>query len=407
MRALFSGVTGIRSHQVRMDVIGNNIANVNTTAFKSSRVSFQDVFSQTMSAGSAQTTPQQVGLGVGLASTDLNLAAGSFQMTGRDMDLAIEGNGMFILKDGNGGQAAYTRAGNFDWDSRGFLVNPATGQQVQGWMADANGNFGNADAGSIGSIQVVKGGVTLAQKSAASTIGGNLDAGAAISGTPYTTTMTAYDSLGRPQTVALTFTKTADNNWSWSASGPAGASVTGSGTLAFGTDGTLQAASRTGSVSLSPAGAAAQTISLDFANVTQAFAGTSGSSVLVRKIDGAPMGTLESVSMDETGLVSGVYSNGFRRPLAQLATADFTNPAGLLKAGSSSFVESASSGAALVGKPATGSRGRLVPGNLEMSNVDLSTEFTQMIVTQRGFQANTKTISTADEMLQDLVNLRR
>jgi flagellar hook protein FlgE len=414
MRALFSAVTGIRSHQVRMDVIGNNIANVNTNGFKSSRVTFQDVFSQTLSAGSAATTPQQVGLGVGIGSTDLNQGAGSMQMTGRDLDLAIEGNGMFVLRSG-AGENIYTRVGNFDWDSQGYLVNPATGDRVQGWTANADGTFGTLDSGSLGNIQVERGSVAMAQMTTNASLGGNLDAGAAA-GSVVRTSVTGYDSLGRPQSIILEFTKgDTDNSWTWSvpdattdpAATGTGPTFTGSGDLTFTTLGTLEPASRAGEITMTAPGAEDQTITLDLSGITQAYAGLNGSDVQVRQANGSPMGVLESVSVDASGQVFGIFSSGYRRPLAQLSMATFSNPDGLLKSGGSAFSESASSGSPSIGVPNAGSRGRLVAGNLEMSNVDLSTEFTNMIMTQRGFQANTRVISTADEMLQDLVNLRR
>jgi len=389
-----------------MDVIGNNIANVNTVGFKGSRVTFQDVFSQTMSSGSASTTPQQVGLGVGIASTDLNTGAGSFQLTGRELDLAIEGNGMFILKGGDG-QRIYTRVGNFDWDSEGFLVNPGTGSRVQGWMADSSGEVASTSAVDLSDIKLIKGDVALPQPSANVTMGGNLDAGTADAGT-YQTTFTAYDSLGNPQSIVVTFTKTSANAWSWEATGPVDANVSGTGNLSFNTDGTVSTVPPTGTINMSPPGAESnQAIELDFTKVTQAYAGSAGSSVLVRKVDGYPMGVLESVTVDASGQITGVFSNGSRRVMAQVGMASFTNPAGLQKIGNSAFAESSSSGAPLMGTPNTGGRGRLVPGNLEMSNVDLSAEFTNMIVTQRGFQANTRVITASDEMLQDVVNLRR
>jgi len=411
MRALFSGVTGIRSHQVRMDVIGNNIANVNTTGFKGSRVTFQDVFSQTLSAGSARTSPQQIGLGVGVGSTDLFTGAGSFQLTGRELDLAVEGNGMFIQKNSDG-SIVYTRAGNFDWDPQGYLVNPGTGSRVQGWMANnATGAIGTTDRGSLTDIKINRGSVALAQKTSKAELTGNLNAGAAV-GDEYTTTLTAYDSLGRAQSLTITFEKTASNGWTYTVAGappdltvPSGST----GPITFNTDGTLLTPA-TGTLALTMDATDAesgQAITLDISNITQAFAGTSDSDVLVRSADGASMGVLESVSIDASGLAIGVFSNGVRRNLAQIGLANFTNPGGLLKTGASSFSESSSSGTPFVGIPSSGGRGRLVPGNLEMSNVDLSTEFTNMIMTQRGFQANTRIISSADEMLQDLVNLRR
>lgn len=418
MRALFSGVTGIRSHQVRMDVIGNNIANVNTIGFKGSRVTFQDVFSQTLSSGSAQSAPQQIGLGVGIGSTDLNQGAGSPQLTGRELDLAIEGNGMFILKGGDG-MNVYTRVGNFDWDAEGYLVNPGTGARVQGWSADINGQFGTLDGASLGPIQLLRGAVGLAQPTTVATLGGNLDAGAAAAA-EVSTTMTAYDGLGKPHSIVVKFTKGTDpSTWDWTVEGADELGLTGDGTLTFGPDGLPvdpdadpdapeTEGAFTGSFTWTPpGGTATQTISLNFGGITQGYAGSGGSSVLIRKADGYPMGSLESVSIDASGLVYGVFSNGLRRPMAQVAVANFSNVAGLLKLGTSTFGESPSSGAPMVGTPGTGGRGRLVPGNLEMSNVDLSTEFTNMIMTQRGFQASTRVISAADEMLQDLVNLRR
>lgn len=411
MRALFSGVTGIRSHQVRMDVIGNNIANVNTTGFKGSRVTFQDVFSQTMSAGSASTTPQQVGLGVAVASTDLNNSPGSFQLTGREMDLAIEGNGLFILKGGDG-QRVYTRVGNFDWDAEGFLVNPATGSRVQGWMADDTGGIASTGLADLSDIKLVKGDVDLAKMTALVSMGGNLDAGTTVSaGTDpdYVTPYTAYDSLGNPVSLTVAFKKSAGNTWDVTITAPAGRTISGgTANLTFNPDGTLLSPDpATFDVTMTMAGTDDQTMTIDVSKITQAYAGTAGSTVLARKADGAPMGVLESVSVDAAGQVTGVFSNGFRRRLGQLGMALFTNPNGLLKVGSTGFSESSSSGAPVVGTPNSGGRGRMIAGNLEMSNVDLSTEFTNMIMTQRGFQANTRIISAADEMLQDVVNLRR
>lgn len=406
MRALFSGVTGIRSHQVRMDVIGNNIANVNTTGFKASRVTFMDVFSQTMSAGSAQTTPQQVGLGAGIASTDLMTMAGSFQLTGREMDLAIEGAGFFVLKGAGTGQRIYTRAGNFDWDSQGYFVNPGTGQRVQGWTAAADGALNTADQSAVGDIQLVRGNVALARPTTYASFGQNLDAGAA-DGSTYDTAFTAYDSLGRPVPIAARFTKTAPNNWSWEYQEPGGQFTQG-GMLNFNPDGTLPTTTVDVPITINgDGGADPLTVNINMRSITQAYAGTGGSSVLIRQVDGNPMGTLESVTVDANGTIAGIYSNGTRRNLGQMAMANFNNASGLLKAGASGYAESAASGAPVVGVPGAGGRGRLVPGNLEMSNVDLSTEFTNMIMTQRGFQANTRIVSAADEMLQDLVNLRR
>ncbi|MFZ5826788.1 MAG: flagellar hook protein FlgE [Bacillota bacterium] len=430
MRALYSGVTGIRSHQMRMDVIGNNIANVNTVGFKGSRVTFSDVMSQTLSSGSALTNPMQVGLGVGVGSTDLMQDDGSFQMTGRALDLAIQGNGLFVLKDVNG-QTLYTRAGSFDWNTDGYLFNPANGMRVQGWMADpATGEIGRTDMGTLTDIRMVRGDVSLARPSTEASMKGNLDA-AATDGTLYETAFTAYDSLGRPIPVTIQFEKTA-TGWDWRFAtkytdpfDPADPATweqmtSGPDELVFNSAGKLvwdpaQTTSYIGQITISdPDGAAADIVlNIDFRSITQAYAtssdSTSGSNstVQIDKIDGSKMGILENVFIDESGVVTGRFTNGSTRVLAQIAMASFNNMAGLTKVGGSTFAESPASGTAQVGKPNTGGRGGFVPGNLEGSNVDLAAEFTNMIMTQRGFQANTKMVTTADDMLHELINLRR
>ena len=160
MRSLFSGVSGIRGHQIRMDVIGNNIANVNTTGYKSSRTTFTDVFSQTMSPGSILTNPQQIGLGVGVGSIDLLMDQGSFQMTGRMLDLAISGDGFFVVQGANQ-EVLYTRVGAFDWNPDGILYIPSLGMKVLGWMADADGNIGRTDRANMGDIRIIAGAQSL------------------------------------------------------------------------------------------------------------------------------------------------------------------------------------------------------------------------------------------------------
>ncbi|MFZ5814003.1 MAG: flagellar hook protein FlgE [Bacillota bacterium] len=432
MRSLYSGVTGIRSHQMRMDVIGNNIANVNTVGFKGSRVSFTDVMSQTLSSGSQMTNPMQIGLGVGVGSTDLITDDGSFQMTGRALDLAIQGSGLFVLK-GNDGQVLYTRAGSFDWNTDGYLFNPANGMRVQGWMADPEtGEIGRTDMGTLTDIRMVRGDVSLASPSTESTMKGNLDAAAAV-GTKYETAFTAYDSLGRPIPITLQFERTA-TGWDWRyassytplsdptdpTSEPAWETGAGATSLTFSTAGKLvfdptNPATYTGEITITdPSGAAAAiTLDIDFRAITQAYAtsndSTSGnnSTVQIDTIDGTRMGILESVFIDESGVITGRFTNGTSRVLAQIALANFNNMGGLTKVGGSTFAESPASGVPSVGRPNTGGRGGLVPGNLEGSNVDLAAEFTNMIMTQRGFQASTKLVTTADDMLQELINLRR
>jgi len=412
MRALNSAVTGIRSHQTRMDVIGNNIANVNTIGFKSGRVNFQDVFSQTLAAGSATTNPQQVGLGVGVAGIDTDMGAGSLQLTGRELDLAIEGDGFFIVKQGDG-SILYTRVGNFDWSADGFLINPSTGARVQGWPI---GPDGEVVTGNLQDIVLRKGSTAPPQPTSKATLVGNLDPTTEYKedtdGDPIptvSTTLTIYDSLGRPNTVTVSFTRTDEDDptqWEITVLDSTGKEIESEDLEFDPSTGALETASFEFEFTTEDTDEEIP-ITLDLSGLKLAYTGTGVSNVSVQSSDGAPMGTLESVAISSDGQVIGVYSNGARVAAAQIAIAAFSNPAGLLKVGNTSFSESPASGNPMVGLPNTGGRGRLVPGNLEASNVDLSMEFTNMITTQRGFQANTRVISTADEMLQELVNLRR
>jgi flagellar hook protein FlgE len=277
LRSMYSGVSGLRNHQTRLDVIGNNIANVNTIGFKSSRVTFKDLFSQTLQAATSAygdrggSNPVQVGLGMTLASIDTNHSDGSIQYTGNGTDLAIEGSGFFIIRDGS--TLMYTRAGNFDVDEEGYLVVPGSGLRVQG-------------------------------------LDPNVD--------------------GRLVDIRISTGETYD-----------------------------------------------------------------------------PVGSLQSYSIDGSGTIIGEFSNGLIQDLGQVALARFANPGGLMKVGNTAFMESNNSGIRQIGRAGTAGFGSIASSSLEMSNVDLSLEFTEMIVTQRGLQANSRIITTSDEVLQEVVNLKR
>lgn len=268
LRSLFSGVSGLRNHQTRMDVIGNNIANVNTVAYKTSQVNFKDIFSQTLQGASAPgvnrggTNPMQVGLGMALANVSVNHTQGSLQSTGKGTDLAIEGDGFFVISDGN--SKFYTRAGNFDLDADGYLVSATNGYYV-------------------------------------------------LSGD--TTLSTEDRRIQIPSDAIFT--------------------------------------------------------------------------------------------IDKTGTVSVVEEDGTLTNIGTIGLAKFNNPGGLLKTGDNMYIPSSNSGVALEGIPGANDTGTIMPGTLEMSNVDLSQEFTDMIITQRGFQANSRIITTSDEILNELVNLKR
>lgn len=407
MRSMFAGVSGLRNHQIRLDVIGNNIANVNTVGYKSSRANFQEVFYQTIrGASSAQdqrggTNPQQIGLGMSISSIDTLHTQGNLQTTGKMTDLAVQGNGFFILNQD--GQFVYTRAGTFDRDASGYLINPANGLKVMGWMADANGVFPIKDHSNLTTIQIPVGTSIPGKATTKLAYSQNLNADTAVSGT-YTTSVTVYDSLGRAHDLTMTFAKTDANSWSWTADWAGAAGAEGTGTLTFNPDGSYNT-STSGPIAFTPAGANALSITVDLSDVTQ-YAATK-STVSARERDGYPMGSLNTFTIDATGTVTGVYSNGLTQKIAQVALANFSNPGGLIKKGDSLYEDSNNSGLRQIGEPGTGSRGVISPGTLEMSNVDLSQEFTEMIVTQRGFQANSRIITTSDEMLQELVNLKR
>ncbi len=402
---MFSAISGLRAHQTKLDVTGNNIANVNTVGFKSSQTVFEDTLSQAIRNGSAPTAdsggtnPAQVGLGVKVAGITTNFGQGSTQNTGRSTDFMISGDGFFVTKAGN--ESLFTRAGSFDYDGAGNLVTP-DGAQLQGWMA-TNGAVNTN--GAIGNITVPFGQVMAPTATTKSAVTGNLSTSAvvaaagppAVEATTVQTQVTAYDSLGTAHQIAVTLTKTGPTTWSAAAS----ENGTAVGTpLAI----TFDATGRpTGTPTMTvPAGAGSFTV--DLAGLTQ-YGGKS--SLTPSGVDGNAMGTLQSISLSGDGTVMGVYSNSLREPIGKLALASFANPSGLAKAGNSSFRVGDNSGAANIGEAGAGGRGNLTSGALEMSNVDLAEEFTGLIVAQRGFQANSRVISSSDEILQDLVNLKR
>ncbi|MEL7632493.1 MULTISPECIES: flagellar hook protein FlgE [Sporomusa] len=633
MRSLFAGVSGLRNHQTRMDVIGNNIANVNTVGFKGSRVNFQDILSQTLQGASSPqgnrggTNPKQVGLGMAVASIDTIFTDGSYQPTGKQTDLAITGQGFFILADGN--QKYYTRAGNFDFDVQGNYVVPGTGLKVAGWMADSV--TGNIDStGDLTTIKIPVGEMMKAQQTNRITFGKNLSASAiktgteaerlaadaaldaakvakdladadlkaandalaianndlsaakttetkaqaaktaivaaqtamaaakaeaddlaastgtatpasvaaraktaaalaaaaeaaatpdtlsvaqalktaadalqaeaddlaastgtatpasvaALAGTAETAANTAfttadgaltlaqaalataentqtlakqtqtaaaqtaldaatavtnaseavkaaynetskvpmqvtiYDSQGNPYTINASIIKTGDNTWEFTPSGTAVnkdgvtvGTITGNpSTIAFDRFGVYDALNTmVNSLTIDPAGgpyagAGAFTVDLDFSAISQY---ASESTAKATEQNGWADGTLDGVTIDATGTIVGNFTNGMSKNLARVAMAVFNNPGGLNKAGDNLYTETNNSGIADIGTSGTGGRGEFAGGTLEMSNVDLAQQFSDMIITQRGFQANSKIITTTDEMLELLANLKR
>jgi flagellar hook protein FlgE len=407
MISIFTGVAGLQTYQRAVDVIANNIANVYTVGFKSARVSFREALSQTLRAGSeAGTNPMQIGLGVGLGSIENLMTQGNLKSTGRPTDVAILGDGYFVLGDGT--RVAYTRDGVFQLDGKNRLVSAGNGMRVLGWLADSASGTIDTTANVLPSTEIVVPiGTRLAARQTANvTYQGNLNA-SQDPATPVDTSFTIYDSLGAGHQITLSFTKSAvtPNEWSWSVASPDGASAD-TGTVTFTDRGECQTGSLDFTLTLTnPDGAAAAVpITASLTTVTQLVGATSAQAV---SQDGLPVGSLQSFSIDEMGVVTGIYSNGMSERLAQLALGGFTNPAGLTKLGNGLYEPSPNSGAAIVKPANVGSNGKLAAGFLEMSNVDLAQEFANLIVTQRAFQANSRVVTTADEMLQDVLTLKR
>lgn len=417
MRSLFAGVSGLRNHQVRMDVIGNNIANVNTVAFKSSRVTFEEAFAQILQGASRPPggannvsggrNPIQIGLGMNLGSIDMLFTQGSLETTGVDTDLAIQGDSFFVVSDG--AQRFYTRSGAFQLDAGGSLVASTNGFKVQGRMA-VNGVMTDP----IVDITLPFGQKSPARATEVAVLGGNLDA-SAVQGDTRQTSITVYDSQGGKHELTITFTRGANaNEWDYAitASGeePNTPFVNDTGTVQFDVDGTL-IGPETVDFEFTPAGfSSTQPITIQFGTAGEIdglsqFAGPS--TAVLRDQDGYTMGLLERISIDPTGTIVGAFSNGITQTLAQLVLADFNNPSGLIRTGDNMYTVSPNSGAAVLGYAGEGSQSLVTSGALEMSNVDLAQEFTNLITAQRGFQSNARVITTSDEMLQELVNLKR
>jgi flagellar hook protein FlgE len=407
MISVFTGVAGLQTYQRAVDVIANNIANVNTVGFKAARVSFAEALAQTLRVGSsAGTNPMQIGLGVGLSSIENLMTQGNLKSTGRPTDVAILGDGFFALSDGN--TVSYTRDGVLLLDGQNRLVSASNGMCILGWLADpATGEIdttSNIDPGS--EIMIPIGTRLAARQTSSVTYQGNLDA-SQDPATPVDTSFTIYDSLGAAHQISVTFTKSAvnPNEWSWAVSSPDG-TCADTGTITFTEDGECQTDSISFTLALTdPGGATANIpITASLTVVTQLVGDNSAQAV---SQDGLPVGALQSFSIDELGVVTGIYSNGMSERLAILALAGFTNPGGLSKLGSGLYAPSPNSGQPMIKPPQVGTNGTLASGFLEMSNVDLAQEFASLIVTQRAFQANSRVVTTADEMLQDVLSLKR
>jgi flagellar hook protein FlgE len=377
-----------------MDITGNNIANVNTAGFKSSQGVFEDTLSQVLkSAGAPQppnggTNPAQIGLGMRMASISTNFGQGATQATGRNTDLMVQGDGFFVVR--SGAEQLYTRSGAFSFDANGSLVSPE-GAIVRGWAATDGEIDQNKPIGDV----VLPFSTLIPPKATDSvTVAGNLPNDTPLT-SPIVTSIMTYDKQGNSKTLSVSMSRIDATNWEATISD--GTTVEGPSPIAFDP---LTGDTPTPLTIPYAAGG----LDVDISGLT----GYSGSStVAALSQTGAGMGSLQSFTIGPDGVVIGVFSNGLKQALAQVALASFSNAPGLEKVGNSNYRSSVNSGVPQLGAPGTSGRGTLQGGALEMSNVDLAQEFTNLIVAQRGFQANSKIISTSDELLQDLVNLKR
>ena len=389
LRSLYSGISGLRSHQTMLDVTGNNIANVNTAGYKASVTQFQDTLSQMTQgaagpqAGVGGTNPAQIGLGVQVAAISTNFAQGSAQATGRATDMMISGDGFFVTRLGS--ETLYTRAGSFGFDASGRLVTP-DGAIVQGWSAVGGAIVAG---GAVGDIALPQQAITPAVPTGAASVTGNLPDDAALADT-FVRDVDVYDAVGTARKLTLTFSRTATG---WDVTSVDQGGVTQTTALTF-TAGVLDPY----------APLAVDGINVDLSGLT-GYAGLT--TVSISGQDGRPAGTLDSFTLTKDGTLVGSFSNGGKETIGRIALANFVNPGGLEKAGASAYRLSSNSGAAVYGAAGSDGLGSLSAGSLEMSNVDLSQEFTNLIVAQRGFQANARIITTSDEVLQELTNLKR
>jgi flagellar hook protein FlgE len=465
LRSLFAGVSGLRNHQFRMDVIGNNIANVNTVAFKSGRVTFKEGFAQLLQGASRPpgdqggANPVQIGLGSQIGSVDQLFTQGNVETTGVNTDMAMQGNAFFVVR--KGGETYFTRSGNFQLDANGRMVSPTNGFIVQGRMAQ-DGIMNDA----ITDITLPFGQKVAARATTRVTVAGNLNSSVGVfntadpdgagplvggfgpdtravtlnNGTFTNGTIGMYDALGNKLDVKMWMWKTAANTWDWQVDSdtlPAGYSLGADTPGATGVRGqfTFDPASAlltqsaiiggpsagTGvaspTITINGPGGASVSVTVDL-GAEVAGSGVAGSlggltqfsgnaTAVLRDQDGYQSGQLQNFSIDRAGVISGAFTNGVNQTLGQIVFADFNNPAGLLRTGDNMYAVSGNSGGAVYGYALAGSQSFVTSGALEMSNVDLAQEFTSLIVAQRGFQANGRVITTSDTMLEELVNLKR
>ena len=405
LSSLYTGVSGLSANSEAMGIIGDNISNVNTVGFKSSKAVFSDLFSTVLANGS---TTRQLGRGSQLSGTLKEFSQGAFEASSNALDMALDGSGFFVVNNGQGNQ--YTRAGQFRLNDNG-LVQTVTGQTLQGQRV-TNGTVSST----VESIDLA--GVQSSPEATTSfTLGANLDSSSSATST-FTSPISIYNSVGTQVIASIQFSKVAAaNSWTYNISTSEGTLTSGaSGTVSFDNSGNLTSPVTDPSIvidySASASPALTQTLSWDLVNSSgttngklTGFAAASNNNSLVQ--DGFSTGTLVGLTTDSTGIISGLFNNGQTDKLFQVTLGDFLAPTGLQRAGANLFSETADSGQVVLGTAGTGGFGGITGQSLELSNVDLAEQFVTMIQTQQAFQASARIITTADDLMTEAVNLVR
>ncbi|MDQ7007286.1 MAG: flagellar hook protein FlgE [Acidobacteriota bacterium] len=435
--AFYTGLSGLRAHSAAINVIGNNLANVNTVGYKSGRASFADYFNVSSARLGGNGSTNQVGLGVGMIGVQQLFNQGALQPTEVETDLALQGNGFFYLKTPDG-MSTFSRAGNFSFNANGDLVDP-NGNRVQGYIEkDSQGRI--IPTGAIGDINIPVGMTAPPAVTSYFEPRFNLNSEAQVDDPntavdesepfQFSVGTSVYDSRGVEHNLTIQFVpQDSDGDgrldqWSWEARvpredlditinpGDPDYYVVDSGTMTFDGDGKM--VTPAGNISLSiPAwasGASAQTVEwrlYDSQGSALAHSYAENSAVESIAQDGYGLGRLHSLSIGPDGLVSGVFTNGQTLELAQIAIASFNNPDGLFRRGDNTYLTSVGSGQPAIGTAQTGGRGAVVARALELSNVDITEQFTSLIVAERGYQSNSRVITTADEILQETLSIKR
>jgi flagellar hook protein FlgE len=398
-------LSGLNADSTALNTIANNLSNMNTTAFKSQTTTFADLFYQQLGASGAGN-PLLAGLGVRANSTETDFARGSINTDGNSAHMAINGDGFFVVQ-ANGQPQNLTRAGNFQVDQNGFLVTQ-DGEKVLGYTAAGA-------SGSLTGLQIPVGGTNAPQATGNVSLTTSLDASAA-SGASVVAPVTIYDSLGQSHQLSITFTKSATpNQWTYSVAIPAGdftgAATATTGTVTFDSAGNLTSPSSLAGIGFAGLadGAAALNLTLNFANASgnPTLTQTVGTSSTSTSQDGHPSGTYQGFTVDPSGVLSAVYSNGNVAKVGQVALAHVNNEQALARIGGNDYQVTGASGQIQAGVAGSGGLGTLADQSLEAPNVDISAEFSNLIVAQRAFEANSKSITTFDTVSQDTISMIR